>query len=216
MNEAGTVAFRATLESGAAGIFVSRDGGFERVADTEDELTAFHGLPVIDEGGTVVFRADRRDGAEAIYTGRPGSMQVVAETGDLFESLALFPSSHEGTVAFAAVLRDQRGAIVTVADGGVSIVDTAGAFESFRGVVVGGGPLVRIATPRGEAIGLFDGPDPEADRILAVGDPFLGSTVSDLAANPVSVSAAGLLAVRASLADGRELILRTELLGPCR
>jgi len=36
-----------------------------------------------------------------------------------------------------------------------------------------------------------------------------GSTVTDFASNPVSINAVGHVAVRASLADGRQLILRT-------
>ncbi len=70
--------------------------------------------------------------------------------------------------------------------------------------------MVRIATPRGGSLGLFAGPEPEADRILAVGDPLFGSTVADLASNPVSVNAAGQVAVRARLADGRQLVLRAD------
>jgi len=70
--------------------------------------------------------------------------------------------------------------------------------------------VVHIATPRGGSLGLFAGPDPEADRILALGDPLLGSTVAELASNPVSVNAAGQVAVRARLTDGRQLILRAD------
>jgi hypothetical protein len=67
-----------------------------------------------------------------------------------------------------------------------------------------------IATPRGGSLGLFDGPDPDADGILAIGDPLLDTAVEDFAANPVSVNAHGQVAIRGSLADGRQVILRAD------
>lgn len=50
----------------------------------------------------------------------------------------------------------------------------------------------------------------EADRTLALGDPLLGSTVTEFASNPVSVNAAGHVAIRARLTDGRQLILKAD------
>jgi hypothetical protein len=211
MNEAGTVAFRADLAAGTSGIFVGDAADVATVADTNGGWSRFHGLPVIDRGGAVVFRADREDGVEGIYSARQGTIRAVAETGDVFERIALFPSVNDhGTVAFAATLRGQGAAILTADDGHITVVDSEGEFEGFRGALIdGAGSLVRIATPRGGSLGLFSGPDPKTDRILAIGDHLFGSTVTDFASNPVSINAAGHLAVRASLADGRQLILRT-------
>jgi hypothetical protein len=212
MNEAGKVAFRADPAAGVSGIFAGDGAAVATVADTEGGWSRFHGLPVIDKGGTVVFRADREDGVEGIYAGRGGSIRTVVETGDMFETLALFPSVNDlGTVTFAATLRGQGAAIVTVHNGRITIIDTEGAFEAFRGALIGGaGAVVRIATPRGGSLGLFSGPDPGPDKILAIGDPLLGSSVADLASNPVSVNATGQVAIRVSLTDGRQLILRAD------
>jgi hypothetical protein len=212
MNEAGQVAFRADPAAGVSGIFAGDGAAVATVADTEGGWSRFHGLPVIDKGGTVVFRADREDGVEGIYAGRGGSIRAVVETGDMFETLALFPSVNDlGTVTFAATLRGHGAAIVTVHNGRLTIVDTEGAFEAFRGALSGGaGAVVRIATPRDGSLGLFSGPDPARDKILAIGDPLFGSTVADLASNPVSVNATGQVAIRVSLTDGRQLILRAD------
>ena len=211
MNEAGTVAFRADLGSGTSAIFVGDAADVTTVADTDGDWSRFHGLPVIDRGGGVVFRADREDGVEGIYSARQGTIRAVVEVGDVFERLALFPSVNDhGTVAFAATLRGQGTAILTADDGLITVVDSKGEFEEFRGALIdGAGSLVRIATPRGGSLGLFSGPDPKTDRILAIGDHLFGSTVTDFASNPVSINAIGHLAIRASLADGRQLILRT-------
>ena len=179
MNEAGMVAFRADPAEGISGIFVGDAADVATVADTDGGWSRFHGLPVIDRGGAVVFRADREDGVEGIYSAREGTIRAVAETGDVFESFALFPSVNDnGTVAFAATLRDQGAAILTADDGRITVVDTEGEFEGFRGALIdGAGSLVRIATPRGGSLGLFSGPDPKTNRILAIGDHLFGSTV---------------------------------------
>jgi len=213
MNEAGTVAFRADRTQGVSGIFAGDGHAFDTIADTEGPWSEFHGLPVINRGGTVLFRADRKDGVQGIYAGRGESIRPVAETGDRFETLSLFPSVNDhGTVAFAATLRAGRAGIFTMDKGRITpIVDTDGAFEACRGALItSAGAVVCIATPRGESLGLFAGPDPDADRILALGDTLFGSTVSDLASNPVSVNGVGQVAIRASLTDGRQLILRAD------
>jgi len=216
MNEAGTVAFRADRTAVVSGIFAGDPAAVAAIADTEGPWSRFHGLPVINRGGTVVFRADRDDGIQGIYAGRRGSIETVVETGELFETLGLFPSVDDhGTVAFAGTLRAGGAGIFTVDEGrNTRAIDTDGGFESYRGALItGGGAVVRIATPRGGSLGLFGGPDPEADRILALGDELLGSAVAELASNPVSVNAAGQVAIRARLTDGRQLVLRADPVG---
>jgi len=213
MNEAGTVAFRADRTPAVSGVFSGDSAAVAPVADAEGPWSRFHGLPVINRGGTVVFRADRKDDVQGIYAGRDGSIQTVVEAGERFETLALFPSiNDDGTVAFAATLRAGGAGIFTVDETRISrIMETDGAFESFRGALITrADALVHIATPRAGSLGLFAGPDPEADRILALGDPLLGSTVAEFASNPVSVNAAGHVAIRARLTDGRQLILRAD------
>ena len=113
-------------------------------------------------------------------------------------------------MAFAATLRDAGGGIFVARDGEIAAIQTDGAFESYRGALISDVGVVRIATPRGGSLGLFSGPDPDTDRIVAVGDPLFGSTVEEFAANPVSVNAVGQVAVRATLADGRGFILRAD------
>lgn len=183
------------------------DGRLQTIASTQDGFAVIGPLgPTINQDGTVVFRADRDDGVQGIYSSHKGTVGTVAETGDIFETLAPFPSVNDsGTVAFAATLRDRGGAIITVKDGRITVIDTEGAFESFRGALIdGAGSVVRIATPRGGSLGLFAGPDPEADRILAIGDVLLGSTVAEVASNPVSINGPGQLAIRVRLTDGRQ------------
>jgi hypothetical protein len=213
MDEEGAVAFRADPAEGTSGIFSGDGDTITTVADTEDRWSEFHGLPVITSDRAVVFRADRKDGVEGIYVGRAGSVETVVETGDVFETLARFPSaSDRGTVAFAATLRTGGAGVFTVEGGKVTrVADTDSPFESFRGALItNAGSVVLVATPRGGGLGLFTGPSSEQNRILAVGDPLLGSAVEELAANPVSVNVHGQVAIRARLVDGRQLILRAD------
>ena len=213
LNEAGVVGFRADRVVGVSGVFAGDGATVVTIADTNGRWGRFHGLPVINSVGTLVFRADRDDGVQGIYAGREGSIWTVAETGDLFETLAWFPSLNDhGMVAFAASLRAGGEGIFTAEEGRIArVLDTDGAFEAFRGALITGtGVVVHIARPRGGRLGLFAGPDPQADRILAVGDSLLGSTVSELALNPVSVNGPGQVAIRVKLADGRQVILRAD------
>jgi len=213
MNEGGTVAFRGDSADQASGIFAGVGAAVTTVADTNGPWARFHGLPVITDDDTVVFRADRKDGFQGIYAGRDGSIRPIAETGERFESLGLFPSANSrGTVAFAATLRSGVAGIFTDDAGRITCVtETDRAFEEYRGALItNAGALVIIGTPRSGRLGLFAGPDPEADQILALGDLLLDSTVEDFAANPVSVNASGQVGIRASLADGRDVILRAD------
>lgn len=215
MNDAGIVAFRGDRRAGASGIFVGDGADVATVADTEGPWARFHGLPVISRRGTVVFRADRKDGVDGVYAGHEGSIRIVVETGDVFETLALFPSVNDhDTVAFAATLRTGGSGIFTADEDRITPRMRDGAFESYRGALINGAAaVVFIATPRDGTLGLFAGPDPEADRILALGDSLFGSTVEELASNPVSVNAASQVAIRTRLTDGRQLILRADPAG---
>ena len=118
-------------------------------------------------------------------------------------------------MAFAATLRAGGAGVFTADEGRIArIMDTDDAFEGFRGALINNaGAVVHTATPRSGSLGLFAGPDPEADRILAIGDPLLGSTVAELASNPVSVNATGHVAIRVRLTDGRQVILRADPVG---
>jgi hypothetical protein len=211
MNEACAVAFRAERTDRTACVCLyDPASGATTLAEADEVWVGFHGLPVVTEDGTVVFRADLTDGRSGIYASLRGELRAIAETGGRFQALGRFPAvAWDGTVVFAAT-ETTGGDVVVTADGNdLAVVDRQGAFGSFRGALPhGAGRVARLATPAGGLLGLFSGPDPLRDRVVAIGDPLLGSTVTDLAANPVSSSAAGHLAVRVALADGREAVLR--------
>lgn len=216
MNEAGTVAFRADAGEGGGGIFIaSGAGAVATIARATGRFSGFHGLPVINRAGTVAFRADLGSGGEGIYVADGERVTAVIETGGDFSGLGAFPVINDaGTVAFCATRRAGGSGVFTSRGGRIETVpDTGGPFGSFRGVLLdNSGRTVFYATPRGGTLGVFFGPDPNADCLLSVGSPLSGSTVEEFALNPVSINGAGQLAIRVALADRREFILRAD---PC-
>jgi hypothetical protein len=214
IDHAGTVAFRVELPSGVAGILIGNESATRTVADTSaGRFSAFDGLPVINRGGSVAFRASVRAGGEGIYRDDDGSLVTVAETGGQFATLGEFPVIDDaGIVAFCATTPDGRPGAYALADGGVeTLIDGGDVFASLRGVLrTNTGRVVFYATPRDGQLGVFSGPDPERDCLLRLGGPLFGSTVVDFALNPVSINEAGQIAIRVSLADERQLILRAD------
>jgi hypothetical protein len=142
-----------------------------------------------------------------------GRIEPLVETGEHLTSIQPFASGDAaGTIVFAAADRDGVSGLFTIEDGRRSpACGPDPAFVSVRGGLSWPGGVVRIATPASGALGLFVGPDPDADRLVGIGDDLDGSRVVDLAANSVSLNRHGRIAVRVALADGRELILAWDL-----
>jgi hypothetical protein len=92
---------------------------------------------------------------------------------------------------------------------------TAGPFQGFRAVALdAAGGLAFLATRDAGGDGIFRGPDPVADKVIATGDPLFGSTVTFLDFQRGGLNAAGEIAFRADLADGRTVIVRADRPGP--
>jgi len=214
MNEAGIVAFRAESEAGHAGVYTGSGGGaVTTIAANAEKFATFHGLPVINSAGAVAFRADLRGGGQGVYIGDGKRLSAMVETGEMFSTLGFFPVLNDaGTVAFCGTLCDGRSGVFAASESGITtVLDSAGPFESFRGVHLNNtGRLVFYATPRGGTLGIFTGPEPRHDRVLALGLPLFGSTIEDFALNAVSINDAGQMAIRVRLADQRQFILRAD------
>src|SRR5262249_21266554 len=103
INDQGTVAFVANLQSGGQGVFTrTTDGTLGVIAITSDLISDFVNASYLNDNGTVVFTADLRDGARAIFTGSGGRLTRIADT----EPNGLF-SSFPGP----APRIDQNGAV---------------------------------------------------------------------------------------------------------
>ncbi|MEP0847616.1 MAG: hypothetical protein HRF50_12470 [Phycisphaerae bacterium] len=213
MNGAGRVGYRLGPDSGEGGVFAGDGETTTTIAESGGRFSTFYGLPVINASGAVAFRADLTGGGQGVYVSDGRRVRAIAETGEQFTRLGYFPiHGDDGTVAFAASLRTGGSGVFVAADGDIAaVLDSTGPFESFRGVLLNNaGRIVFYATPREGTLGVFSGPDPRADCVIAFGAPLLGSTVADFALNPVSINDAGQLAIRVRLDDGRQYILRAD------
>lgn len=213
MNDANRVAFRAQVAPDVNGIFVGTGDDVRMVASTEESYAAFWGLPVIANDGSVVFRADLKFGGQGIYVANGSDVTMIVNTSDDFATLGFFPSMNDhGTVVFAGTLREGGGGIFAASRGEiVPVIDMREGFESLRGAWINNrGDVLFAGTPTGRTLGIYAGANPRVDRIIGLGDALFGSTVSDFAANPVSLNNRGQLAIRVVLASGREVIVRAD------
>jgi hypothetical protein len=111
INNEGTVAFVASLDTGGVGVFTGNGGPVATVADDSGPFAAFGRVAPINDSADVAFLATL-DGSDAfgIYTGGdPMTDQVIREGDSLFGStLVQLPQgldiNDDGTIAFPYVL----------------------------------------------------------------------------------------------------------------
>ncbi len=125
--------------------------------------------------------------------------------------------NNSGTVAFGAY----DGSLVFGSGGPLTLVaDTTGAYAAFGfgyyavAVSINDAGIVafRAELDAGGA-GIFTGPDAVADKVIAVGDTLFGSTVTNLVfASGEQLNDAGSVAFVAYLADGRQVIVRADVI----
>jgi hypothetical protein len=217
INNEGNVAF--SRQSGPyGGVYVAQGKSVNRISNH----TGPFAYPVINNNGTVAFFAYSTEGT-SIVTGSGGALTTNArDKTDAFPAFVLDSTgtlafNDKGTVAFISHLKGGKTGIVK-ADGGrfSTIADNTGAYERFSTVALNNtGKVVfqaylRGATPDRPETGIYTGADPVANKVIAVGDPLFDSTVAQLALWRDGLNDAGQIAFLATLADGREVIGRTE------
>jgi hypothetical protein len=118
VNDAGTVAFFATLAPSGSGIFAGDGGPVQTIATTGSVFSGFAAAPSLNDRGIVAFLATLTAGGDGIFTGPDPEADKVIATGD-----ALFGSSvtelhffrqglnDTGQVAFFARLDDGTSGI---------------------------------------------------------------------------------------------------------
>ncbi len=100
-------------------------------------------------------------------------------------------------------------------DSHTTFANNDGSFRNFAGNSINNrGTVTFLARLDAGGSGVFTGPDPVADKVIATGDPLLGSTVANLAISQsepgVGLNEKGQIAFFAELANGTQGIYRAD------
>jgi hypothetical protein len=184
INDAGDVAFEATLDDGTVGIFSGPDPGTDTIADDSGVFDTPIDLPSINAEGTVAFRAwlDPDDehifGLRGIFNGDDPDFDTVADEDDpLFAAGLNSPSiADDGTVAFDAIDNFGNFAVYTVTSAGTrtTVADNAGPLTGtiFAASINDSGTTVAFYADFGTGGGIFTGDDLPDDLVADSSGPY--------------------------------------------
>lgn len=211
INAGGAVAFSGQGPGGGQAVYTVSGPTvtvIEAAGIGSNPVNSFYGVPTISNDGRAVFVATRLDGSMGLYAGNGGAVTTVASDAGPLADFDFNPSVNaSNTVAFHASLDTPgRDGIFTVAITGGAVttrVDDLGGFDNFgQPSINASGAIAFSATLDGGGEGIFTGPDPVANRVILVGDALFGSTVTQLVPFNESLSDAGTIAFRYTLANG--------------
>jgi hypothetical protein len=223
LNASGTVAFVTTQFGGVASSIVAGNAGpLTTIADTNGPFSAFGPYPSMNGRGQVAFVAAAEPWGGGLFVGDGTSLTTIADTSYQFGGFGPAPSiNNVGMVAFYAIPDPtERGSGIFLAGGGLlsTVAETNGSFADFGpAVALGdvddlgrGGRVAFVADLWAGGTGIFTGSDPQADRVIATGDPLFDSTVASLGFFHQGINEGGQIAFFAQLADGRQVIVRAD------
>ena len=182
INDQGTVAFNATLDTGGRGIFTGNGQQTTKIADTSEGFTYFSS-PSINDSGTLAFNAGLNTGDSAIFASTDGKLTTIADTSGSFSSFRSDVAINElGKVAFLADLdNNSRGLFTGSKDLGFKEVIAVGD-------TLGGSTVTQLRISRN---GLNDAGQIAFDAVLADGSQ------SIFRAEPVPEPSDGIISVLA-------------------
>jgi hypothetical protein len=222
INAGGAVAFTAEGADRSLGVFTGKGGSITTIARSGATFSGFSSHTSINDAGTVAFSAILASRSSVgVFTGNGAAVRTIFSINNPNPAVLGIPAVNSaGTVAFAA----QRDAVLSgiyTGNGGplTTVVDNTGAFGTFLNFpsasagalgIDGRGKVVFAAAPRSGTQGLFSGPDPLADKVIALNDLLDGARVSYLGFGPNGMNEGGQFAFVASLSDGRQEIFRAD------
>jgi len=183
INEAGDVAFVATLDDATRGIFSGPDPGTDTIVDDAGVFDNPIDLPSIAADGTVAFRAwlDPDDehffGLRGIFTNADPDFETVADEDDPrfgagFSSLSI---ADDGTVAFDAIGNFGAFGIYRAGVGGIeTVVDESGPLGAMFAVSINdaGTTVAFYADLDAGGGGIFTGDDLPDDLVADASGPY--------------------------------------------
>ncbi|MEQ8958616.1 MAG: hypothetical protein RLP02_11925, partial [Coleofasciculus sp. C2-GNP5-27] len=218
INNYGSVVFKELTFSGNAGnvatfSLVTSDGvNRTTIADDSGSFNSISDKFDLNNQGDVAFGALLDGGGGGIFTGDGDSITPIADTNGSFKSFGALSLNDGNNLAFQAFLDDGSTGIFTSSNGSfTTIADTSGLFSSFSGFGINNNGTVAFGAQldTGE-YGIFTGADPVADKVIAIGDPLFGSTITSLGFSNKGFNDAGQIAFSAQLADGSSGVFRAD------
>jgi hypothetical protein len=236
INNRGSVAFTGGIVElcfgGFGGFLAPNEGVFRfdgettttiaTFGDPADALLVHLTSPSINERGQVAFLVEdvvnlcpSTVGIEAghLFVGDGTRLVKIAEANSA-------PSlNNRGEVGFIGVTGGTLSILVSDGKRTRIVADTNGPFADFPGSDVRIGVGVSINDPGNVVfmaalddgdLGIFTGPDVVRDKVIATGDPLVGSSVSGIVLSRRSLNNKGQIAFQATLTDGRVVVMRAE------
>jgi hypothetical protein len=212
IDDSGRVYFNGFLDDGRAGVYNGPDPVANKIVDDLSGV-GFPLLQFVRPDGTVLFRGVQNGGPNGIYKGTDPVADRVYDLAHLNNPTG-YSDNARGQRAYTAYIIGDNPPASTVQyiftgeqPGTAPFADTSGPFQQFLSApnLNQDGTIVFHASLDAGGTGIFSGPDAIADRIIAVGDPLFGSTVSDLLfeAGTRGLNDAGQVVFAYHLADGR-------------
>lgn len=116
INNKGTVAFKAFLDTGGSGLFTGNGEVVTPIADTNGgSFSQFESFS-LNDSDTVAFAASLDDGSGGIFTSNGGSLTPLVDTSGAFSSFFSPAINNNGIVAFGAELDTGKSGIFTGSD----------------------------------------------------------------------------------------------------
>lgn len=165
------------------------------VADTSGAFSFFDQEPAINDNNVVAFTATLKDGRQGVFTIKDGAITTIADNTSFFSGGFFdIDINNRETVVFNASLNNgEEGVFIGNGETVRTVVDTIGPFSRFsRSAINDFNQVAFNATFRNGAQnvfadGIFTGPNPITDKVIAIGDSLFGGTVTNLFLIEVSI-----------------------------
>ena len=210
VNNVGTVAFAGGHRDHGLGVYTLRENGtVTPVATGADGYTGFLQFVAMNNAGEVAFMAESPAGRSMVLGAADGSLRPLdASDGTVIGFGQTFGLNDAGTLVYKAYRGnlESHGIYTSSGSGRALVADTAGAYNFLEHPFINNaGTVVFEGLTDAGVDGVFTGPDPLTDKVIAAGDPLFGSTVRSAA--PVAFNDAGQIAIYYGLPDGTQGIL---------
>ena len=200
----GGVVFRATLTDGTKALRLHERGVATTLVDSSGLFRDFSATPSINEKGEVAFAATLDAGGSGVFKIWRGDLATLALTTPLRIAWTDPSINAAGDVVSVVYRDDGISELVRLRPGTEeSLASTGGFFLNLdRPLLNNRGRIAFTAFRDGTGTGLYSGPRPGPDTILAHGTTLFGADLELVQLSPASLNEAGQIAFYYELADG--------------